>query len=48
MNAMTKRMLLIVTLIFSMTLILDSCATTKNGKRKCNGQKAIRTPMGNM
>jgi hypothetical protein len=27
---------------------VSGCGSTKNSKKKCNGQKAIRTPMGNM
>ncbi len=45
---MTKKIILLFTIIFGLTLALDSCATQKNGKRKCNGKKAIKTPMGNM
>ncbi|MCF8257044.1 MAG: hypothetical protein K9J06_05800 [Flavobacteriales bacterium] len=34
-------------LLMLATLLMQSCATTRPA-RKCNGQKAIRTPMGPM
>lgn len=43
-----KKLFLIFTLAFGIVLILDSCATQRNGKRKCDGKRSIRTPMGNM
>lgn len=45
---MTKKICFILTLVVGLTLVLDSCASSKSGKRKCDGKKAVRTPMGNM
>ena len=45
---MTKKIILISTLILGLSLTLDGCASAKNGQRKCDGKRAVRTPMGNM